>query len=123
MDDIQKMLHQAGRVLAKVLTGKEVTDDFATVVELLNAEDIMAIAEGLLHERRFGDCEDFLFSSIARNYSDELLTSGEYLIERIYAMDDDLLLANDYSKNEAKAWLEDWLKLRKSEPNVSGAVV
>jgi len=108
MDDIQKMLHHAGKVLAKMLTGKEIKDEFATVVELLNAEDIIAIAEGLLQEKRFSECEDFMFFSIERNYSAELYNLGTHLAERVIAMDEDFLKTNGYSQEEAKSWLKDW---------------
>jgi len=108
MDDIQKMLHHAGKVLAKMLTGKEIKDEFASVVELLNAEDIIAIAEGLLQEKRFSECEDFMYFSIERNYSAELYNLGTHLAERVVAMDSELLEQNNYSTQEAKAWLKDW---------------
>jgi len=108
MDDIQKLLHHAGRILAKVFTGKEIKNEFASQLELLESEDILAIAEGLIEEKRYSDCEDFMFFSIERNYSTELYNMGEHLAERVEATDEEKLQTSSYSQADASRWLADW---------------
>ena len=111
-DDVQKMLNAAGRILAKIFTGKELKQEMAEQIQLMDSEDILAIAEGLLDEKRFSYCEDFMFFAIARNYSSELYNMGEHLAERIASIDKQILLDNDYSIEEANGWLADWQKYK-----------
>jgi len=111
MDDIQKIIQGGAKVLAKIFTGKELKEDLPVHINMLESEDIFAIAEGLAEDKRFSECEDYLFYYLEQDYDDALFNLGLSLIERIEKMDDNFLKENNYSKKEAINFKNDWLKL------------
>jgi len=111
MDDIQKIIQGGARVLAKIFTGKELKEDMPVHINLLDSEDIFAIAEGMVEDKKFSECEDFLFYHIDKDYTDALYNLGLSLFERIESIDNKILKENDYSKKEATSAKTDWIKM------------